>query len=89
MQYSLVAKRITRNVGGFGIKSFVKNMGLKKLYHFVTHVYCSLSFLHVSRGTNCTNKNKSVYNLDMKIQGIAYGLKQIGIYNFKAAFEEL
>ena len=25
-------------------------------------------------------KNKSVYNLDMKIQGIAYGEKQIGIY---------
>ena len=52
---------------------------------FIVHFH----FCTFQEGPIAPIKNKSVYNLDMKIQGIAYGLKQIGIYNFKAAFEEL
>ena len=72
-------------------KVFCKKSEKKKVYHFVTHVYCSLSFLHVSRRTNCTNKKQVCIQSRHENQGIAYGIKQIstiGIY-FKAAIKEL
>ena len=51
---------------------------------FIVHFH----FCTFQEGPIASIKNKSVYNLDMKIQGIAYGVKQIGIY-LKAAIKEL
>ena len=51
---------------------------------FIVHFH----FCTFQEGPIAPIKNKSVYNLDMKIQGIAYGVKQIGIY-FKVAIKEL